>query len=100
MVKWSKIFRLALLSGGMLVVAPAPQPQAATSSTLDILPGDRAGGGAATAALGAVKPISRPNREAVKPRPRGNPLWSIPLSVLTAPSERPIFSAFPRPPHT
>jgi general secretion pathway protein N len=98
MVKWPKILRLALLSGGMLVVAPAPQPQAATSSTLDILPGDRAGEGADTVELGSVKPISRPNREALKPRQGGNPLWSIPLSVLTATSERPIFSASRRPP--
>lgn len=98
MVNWPKFFGLALLSGGMLVAAPAPQPRAATSSTLDILPSDRAGEGADTVDLGRIKPISRPNREAVKPRTSGNPLWSIPLSVLTATSERPIFSASRRPP--
>jgi general secretion pathway protein N len=98
MVNWPKILGLALLSGGMLAVAPAPQPQAATSSTLDILPSDRAGESADSVDLGSVKPISRPNREAVKPRQSGNPLWSIPLSVLTATSERPIFSASRRPP--
>jgi general secretion pathway protein N len=97
MVKWSKILGLVLLTGGMLVVAPVPQPQAATSSTLDVLPNDRAGE-ADTVDLGSIKPISRPNREAVKPRPSGNPLWSIPLSVLTATSQRPIFSAARRPP--
>jgi len=97
MVKWFKILRLALLSGGMLVAAAAPQAQAATSSSLDVLPNDKAGE-ADTVDLGIVKPISRPNREAVKPRPSGNPLWSIPLSVLTATSERPIFSASRRPP--
>jgi general secretion pathway protein N len=97
MVKWFKILRLAVLSGAMLVAAAAPQPQAATSSTLDVLPNDRAGE-ADTVDLGSVKPISRPNREAVKLRPSGNPLWSIPLSVLTATSERPIFSASRRPP--
>jgi general secretion pathway protein N len=98
MVKWPKILCLALLSGGMLIVARATPPQAATSSTLDILPADRAGEGADTVDLGRIKPISRPNREAVKPRTSGNPLWSIPLSVLTATSERPIFSASRRPP--
>ena len=97
MVKWFKILRLALLSGGMLVAAAAPQAQAATSSSLDVLPNDKAGE-ADTVDLGIVKPISRLNREAVKPRPSGNPLWSIPLSVLTATSERPIFSASRRPP--
>jgi hypothetical protein len=30
--------------------------------------------------------------------PRGNPLWSVPLSALTATQERPIFSATRRPP--
>jgi general secretion pathway protein N len=98
MANWPKIFGLALLSGGMLMIAAAPQPRAATSSTLDILPSDRAGEGADTIDLGSIKPISRPSREAVKPRVSGNPLWSIPLSVLTATSERPIFSASRRPP--
>ena len=97
MVKWPKTFGLVLLSGGMLFVSPPTEPQAATSSTLDVLPNDRAGE-ADTIDLGNVKPIARPNREAVKPRPSGNPLWSIPLSVLTATSERPIFSASRRPP--
>jgi general secretion pathway protein N len=98
MVKWPKILGLALLSGGMLIVVPATLPQAATSSTLDILPAERAGESADTVDLGSVKPIARPNRDAVKPRLSGNPLWSIPLSVLTATSERPIFSASRRPP--
>jgi general secretion pathway protein N len=97
MVKWPKILRLALLSGGILVAA-VPQLRAATSSTLDILPSDRTGEGADTVDLGTMKPISSPNREAVKPRQSGNPLWSIPLSVLTATQERPVFSASRRPP--
>jgi general secretion pathway protein N len=98
MANWPKVFGLALLAGGILVIAPAPQPRAATSSTLDILPSEKAGEGADTVDLGSIKPISRPNREAAKPRTSGNPLWSIPLSVLTATSERPIFSASRRPP--
>jgi general secretion pathway protein N len=97
MARCSRILGLVLLSSGMLVIGSAPQPQAATSSTLDVLPNDRAGE-ADTVDLGSVKPIARPNREAVKPRPSGNPLWSIPLSVLTATQERPIFSASRRPP--
>jgi general secretion pathway protein N len=98
MGKLSKILGLALLSGGMLVLGPAPPGQAATSATLDILPGDRAGEAGDGVDLGSVKPISRPNREAGKPRPSGNPLWSVPLSVLTATQERPVFSASRRPP--
>jgi general secretion pathway protein N len=35
---------------------------------------------------------------ASKPLPSGNPPWSVPLSVLTAKQERPIFSATRRPP--
>lgn len=97
MAKFSQILGLVLLSGGMLVIGSAPQPQAATSSTLDVLPNDRAGE-VGTVDLGSLNPISRPNREAVKPRPSGNPLWSIPLSALTATQERPVFSASRRPP--
>lgn len=98
MVKWPRILDLALLSGGMLMNGPAPEVLAATSATLDILPGDGAGQAADTLDLGSVKPISRPNREAGKPLPSGNPLWAVPLSVLTATQERPIFSASRRPP--
>jgi general secretion pathway protein N len=60
--------------------------------------GNGAGDAANTVDLGGLKPISRPNREAGKPLPGGNPLWSVPLSVLTATQERPIFSASRRPP--
>jgi general secretion pathway protein N len=48
--------------------------------------------------VGTLKPLAMPGREAVKLLPSGNPLWSIPLSVLTATRERPIFSASRRPP--
>ncbi|MET4240108.1 hypothetical protein [Bradyrhizobium sp. RT10b] len=40
-----------------------------------------------------MKPIAKPAGPAAKPVPRGNPLWSVPLSALTAIEERPIFSA-------
>jgi general secretion pathway protein N len=88
---------MAALAGGVLVTGRAPELLAATSATTDILSGE----GAAEAPnvdLGSVKPISRASREGSKPLPGGNPLWSVPLSVLTATQERPIFSASRRPP--
>lgn len=73
-------------------------PRAATSA-LDVMPGERAGEAADSVELGTVKPIGTPpNRDVAKPVPRGNPLWSVPLSALTATQERPIFSASRRPP--
>jgi general secretion pathway protein N len=98
MVKWPKILGLALLSAGALMIGQTPQLRAATSATMDILSSDGAGAVADTVDLGSLKPIARPNREAGKPLPSGNPLWSVPLSVLTATQERPIFSASRRPP--
>ena len=98
MVGWLKILGLALLAGGALTAGPMPLALAATSATLDILPDDTAGGIADTVDLGSVKPISKPGREGGRPLPSGNPLWAIPLSVLTATQERPIFSASRRPP--
>jgi general secretion pathway protein N len=97
MLRWLKILGLTLLSAGALTVGPMPQAWAATSATLDILPDDTAGRGADTVDLGSVKPISGPSREGAGPLPSGNPLWAIPLSVLTATQERPIFSASRRP---
>lgn len=88
---------LALLSGGVLTSLSADLP-AATSSTLDILSNDRAEDTPNTVDVGRVTPIARPNRDAAKPLPGGNPLWSIPLSVLSATQERPIFSASRRAP--
>ena len=98
MLRWLKILGVALVSGGALAAGPVPQAWAATSATLDILPDDTAGRGADTVDLGSVKPISGPSREGIaRPLPSGNPLWAIPLSVLTATQERPIFSASRRP---
>jgi general secretion pathway protein N len=95
MARWLKILGLVLLSGGALTAGPS---LAATSAVLDILPDDSAAGTADTVDLGSVKPISKPNREAGRPLPSGNPLWAIPLSVLTATQQRPIFTASRRPP--
>jgi general secretion pathway protein N len=91
MVKWRNIVGLALLSGGLLLAGMPPAPFAATSSAPDLLSNGRAQD-ADIVDLGSVKPIARPNRDASKP-PSGNPLWSIPLSTLSATQERPIFSA-------
>lgn len=71
---------------------------AATSSRMDILPDDAAGSPAESVDVGAVRPIARPAQAASRPAPRGNPLWSVPLSALTVTQERPIFSAMRRPP--
>ena len=71
---------------------------AATSSRIDILPDDAAGTPADSVDVGAMRPIARPAQPVSKPVPRGNPLWSVPLSALTATQERPIFSASRRPP--
>jgi general secretion pathway protein N len=88
---------LALLSGGLLT-GLSPASTAATSSTVDILSTDRAGDAPDTVDVGRVTPIAKPSGETAKPLPGGNPLWSIPLSVLSATLERPIFSASRRPP--
>jgi len=98
MVGWRKILGLVLLSGGMLLTGPASELLAATSATLDILPDDGPTQPANAVDVGSLKPISRPNQEVSKPPPTGNPLWAVPLSVLTATQERPIFSASRRPP--
>ena len=96
MARWRKLIGLALLLGAAVAGLPADAP-AATSSTLDIISSDRAGD-TDSVDVGRVTPIARPNREAAKPLLSGNPLWSIPLSALSATQERPIFSASRRPP--
>ncbi len=72
---------------------------AATSSRVDVLSDDAPGNPAETIDVGTMRPIARPAQQSPgKPVPRGNPLWSVPLSALTATQERPIFSAMRRPP--
>ena len=97
MQKWPKIPALALLSAAALIFGHVPAPRAATTSTLDILSNDTAGDSRDSVDIGSVKPLARPNREAAKPLPGGNPLWSVPLSALKATQGRPIFSASRRP---
>jgi general secretion pathway protein N len=98
MVAWFRIIGLALLSGLMLTAGRVPVSLAATSATLDILPNDVAGV-PERVEVGNLKPLAGPKRDPGKLLPvSGNPLWSVPLSVLTATQERPIFSASRRPP--
>jgi general secretion pathway protein N len=92
---WPRILGLALLSGGMLISGPAARPQAATSADSDILSNDDPG---EAVNVGRLKPLARPNQQASKSLPSGNPLWAVPLSVLTVTRERPIFSTSRRPP--
>src|SRR5689334_9092727 len=89
--------RLGLIGLAMLWVLPGAM--AATSSRIDILPDEAVRSPSETIDVGTVKPIGRPAAQpASRPVPRGNPLWSVPLSALTATEERPIFSASRRPP--
>lgn len=91
---WLKSVGLAALC----VVLGIAESVAATSSRMDILSDDVGSGPAESVDVGAVRPIARPAPATSTPAPRGNPLWSVPLSVLTGTQERPIFSATRRPP--
>jgi general secretion pathway protein N len=93
MVKLHWIIGLALLSS----LTAAAASYAATSATLDILPND-AFGAPERVEVGTLKPLAGQKRDPAKLPVSGNPLWSVPLSVLTATQERPIFSASRRPP--
>ena len=91
MVKWPKILGFAPLAGGMMLAGLSSQLLAATSATIDIISDEAAA--PAVVEIGRLKPIAGPNRPATQSSLRsGNPLWAVPLSVLTATRERPIFS--------
>jgi general secretion pathway protein N len=89
---WYKTVSLALIGGGALG-ALSQQLYAATSSTRDIISEERAGEASDTVDIGRVAPAVRQGDETAKLPPAGNPLWSIPLSTLSATQARPIFSA-------
>jgi general secretion pathway protein N len=93
---WFKIVSLALLSGPILTAGGVPASRAATSA-LDILPNDISGA-PERVEVGNLKPLAGQKPDSGKFPVSGNPLWSVPLSVLTATQERPIFSASRRPP--
>jgi len=94
MSAWLRSTGLAVLCA-LLGVAETP---AATSSRIDIMSVDAVGSPAESVDVGAVGPIARLAQASSKSVPRGNPLWSVPLSALTVTQERPIFSAMRRPP--
>jgi general secretion pathway protein N len=96
MVKLPKIIGLAVFSSLILTAGLVSASHAATSATLDILPNDVAGA-PERVEVGNLKPLAGPKRDAGKLPVSGNPLWSVPLSVLTATQERPIFSTSRRP---
>jgi general secretion pathway protein N len=95
-MKWPEIVGLMLLSG-VILTAGGATTHAATSATLDVLPNEVAGV-PERVDVGPLRPLKGPKRQADRPPVSGNPLWSVPLSVLTATQERPIFSASRRPP--
>jgi general secretion pathway protein N len=94
MLGWPRSVGLAVLC----VVPGITASLAATSSRMDILSDDAEDSPAQSVDVGAVRSIARPAQAASQPIPRGNPLWSVPLSALTVTQERPIFSAMRRPP--
>ena len=98
MVSWPKTLVSLLLCSAMPLTGPAPKAVAATSSTIDILPDETTGPSANAVEVGNLKPIARPDRPGSQPLPSGNPLWAVPLSVLTTARERPIFAPSRRPP--
>jgi general secretion pathway protein N len=97
MVRWPKAIGFAVLAGAAASFGVWPELHAATSATPDILSSDRAEE-ATSVDVSPVKPLNPPPRDAAKPLPSGNPLWSIPLSALSPTRERPVFSASRRPP--
>ena len=70
---------------------------AATSRTLDILPDDVVAPSINTFEMERRLPLERKRDSAALP-PSGNPLWSVPLSTLSATRDRPVFSASRRAP--
>ena len=96
MARWLGLMGLAALCGTLAL--GSERAAAATYSRMDILSDDVARDPAATIDVGAMNPIARPAQTVAQPVPRGNPLWAVPLSALTATQERPIFSATRRPP--
>jgi general secretion pathway protein N len=96
MIAWQKVIGWTLLLGVAAMVDSGSVP-AATSASLDIFSNDGANESAGAVEVGRLKPLVGPN-QSEKLAPTGNPLWSIPLSALSATRERPVFSASRRPP--
>ena len=85
-----------LLLAGFVVVICVPVAMAAVPMAADgVLDRDP---GPEPLEMSPVTPLQPARPSATVAQPRGNPLWSVPLSALTATRERPIFSASRRPP--
>jgi len=82
------------LAAGLILMAVTAASGAAPTAQ-DVPPVGMPGGGAGISILDTDKPASPTEKER---QPRGNPLWAIPLSKLTATRERPIFLPTRRPP--
>lgn len=98
MIERRMTVRMGLLTSLFLTVGWISQPHAAISVTLDDLPDGVAGVSVNPAEMGGIRPLTGQKRVAGQLPPDGNPLWSVPLSNLTATQQRPIFSASRRPP--
>lgn len=96
MLKLARTAGFMLLSGLGLANGWIVTCHAATSSTLDILTNDSPSSDKVE--VGTLRPLAVPKPDAAGPPVSGNPLWSVPLSALTATQERPVFSASRRPP--
>jgi general secretion pathway protein N len=97
MIAWLKVIGCTLVLGVASTIGSRSVP-AATSASLDILSSETANEPAGAVELGRLKPVEAGPNQSEKLPPRGNPLWSIPLSALSATRERPVFSASRRPP--
>jgi general secretion pathway protein N len=97
MARGLQISACVLLAGVAVTICPTPGSRAATSSSVDILSDDRPVPPDAVD-VDSLKPVARPAPVRTETPLSGNPLWSVPLSVLTATPSRPIFSASRRPP--
>jgi general secretion pathway protein N len=83
------ILRLGLTAGLVVMAAQFGTPFAATPTTIDKLP---------PSVAAPIEIIPTEQRPPAAARPSGNPLWAIPLSMLSATRERPIFLSSRRPP--
>jgi general secretion pathway protein N len=87
--------RLGAICAVLALGCQAGELRAVTSRDLDVLPGDLA---APAVQIFEVKPPLTTGRDPALVEPTGNPLWSVPLSKLSATRDRPLFSASRRPP--
>jgi general secretion pathway protein N len=86
--------RLSAICAVLALGCQVGELRAVTSRDLDVLPADVA---APAVQIFEVKPVKTGSDPAVA-APTGNPLWSVPLSKLSATRDRPLFSTSRRPP--